>query len=184
VEAQQDIGVPPAAGTAGQPQKKVLVIDDNRTIVDLVRNMISMQGTYQVVVAYNGKQGLEQVEREHPDCVIVDVMMPEMDGFQVVRCLRGDERTRGTPLIILTALDTPEKEWTGYLSGADEYIKKPFKVNELHAAITRVMALTPHQREERLLRLAAGAAPTSPATTVPTSSRLSHHLDEEHSGSE
>jgi DNA-binding response OmpR family regulator len=138
--------------------KKVLVIDDSRTIVDLVRRAVEMQGSYDVIVAYDGVQGLEQYQREHPDCVIVDVMMPNMDGFQLVRCLRGDRQSAQTPLIILTALGSSDKRLTGLLSGADEYVVKPFKPAELCASIERVLAMTPEEREQRLLRLAGESA--------------------------
>ena len=79
--------------------KKVLVIDDNPTIVELIKYAVSLQGSYEVVVAYDGEQGLERISIEHPDCVIIDVKMPRMDGYQLVRCLRGDARTSDTPLI-------------------------------------------------------------------------------------
>jgi two-component system alkaline phosphatase synthesis response regulator PhoP len=138
--------------------KKVLVVDDSQVIVDLVRHAIQLQGKYVVVVARDGVEALEQYQRERPDCVIVDVMMPRMDGFQLVRCLRGDSTSSRTPLIILTALASPDKELTGYLSGADEYLTKPFKTSVLCETLDRVMTLTPEEREERLQRLADGGA--------------------------
>ena len=72
--------------------KKVLVIDDNPTIVELIKYAVNLQGAYNVLVAYDGVQGLERVYTDHPDCVIIDVKMPRMDGYQLVRCLRGDTR--------------------------------------------------------------------------------------------
>lgn len=137
--------------------KKVLVIDDSPTVIEMVRHTVEMQGKYAVVVAYDGVQGLEQYYRERPDCVIVDVMMPNMDGYQFVRCLRGDRGSSQTGLIILTALATKEKQLTGILSGADEYLTKPFKPTALYSAIERVMAVTPEEREQRLLELARDA---------------------------
>jgi DNA-binding response OmpR family regulator len=119
------------------PQKKVLVIDDNPTIVELIRHAVRMQGKYDVVVAYDGEQGLEQFYNERPDCVIVDVRMPNLDGYQVVRCIRGDS------------------EMTGLLSGVDEYLAKPFKPSVLCATLERVMQITPEEREQRLVQLAA-----------------------------
>ena len=139
-----------------QAAKKVLVIDDSPAIVDFVRHAVQQQGKYEVVVAYDGVQGLERYYAERPDCVVVDVMMPRMDGFQFVRCLRGDTKTSQTPLIIITALASPDKELIGYLSGADEYITKPFKPSVLCAALDRVLSLTPEERERRLQRLAEG----------------------------
>jgi DNA-binding response OmpR family regulator len=155
-----DREVVPPPGTASDPtvNKKVLVVDDSPVIVELVRHAIEMQGKYAVVVAYDGVEGLEQYQREQPDCVIVDVMMPRMDGFQLVRCLRGDSKSCATPLIILSALASPEKELTGFLSGADEYLTKPFKPSVLCETLDRVMTLTPDEREERLKRLADGGS--------------------------
>ena len=130
--------------------KKVLVIDDNPTIVELIKYAVSLQGTYEVVVAYDGEQGLERILVELPECVIIDVKMPRMDGYQLVRCLRGDARTSDTPLIILSAMTREEDQIIGMLSGVDEYLKKPFKPTELNAAIERVRLLTPTDRQRRM----------------------------------
>jgi two-component system alkaline phosphatase synthesis response regulator PhoP len=138
--------------------KKVLVIDDNPTIVELIRHAVGMQGKYDVVVAYDGVQGLECFYSERPDCVIVDVKMPRMDGYQVVRCIRGDLASAHTPLIILSALSSDDDQLTGLLSGVDEYVAKPFRPSTLYATLERVMRITPHEREERIERLAAEEA--------------------------
>lgn len=130
--------------------KKVLVIDDNPTIVELIKYAVNLQGTYNVVVAYDGVQGLEQVYLERPDCIIIDVKMPRMDGYQLVRCLRGDTSTADTPLIILSAMTREEDQMTGFLSGVDEYLTKPFKPVALNAAIERVLRLTPADRQRRI----------------------------------
>ena len=130
--------------------RKVLVIDDNPTIVELIKYAVNLQGTYEVSVAYDGVQGLERIDLEQPDCVIIDVKMPRMDGYQLVRCLRGDTRTADIPLIILSALARAEDQMTGMLSGVDEYLTKPFKPSALNAAIERVMLLTPVERQRRM----------------------------------
>ncbi len=135
--------------SSGNAIKKVLVIDDNPTIVELIKYAVNLQGAYQVVVAYDGVQGLERVFIEQPDCVIIDVKMPKMDGYQLVRCLRGDTRTADIPLIILSAMTREEDQMTGLLSGADEYLTKPFKPTALNAAIERVLRLTPADRQRR-----------------------------------
>ena len=135
--------------SSGNATKKVLVIDDNPTIVELIKYAVNLQGAYKVVVAYDGVQGLERVFIEQPDCVIIDVKMPKMDGYQLVRCLRGDARTANIPLIILSAMTREEDQMTGMLSGADEYLTKPFKPTALNAAIERVLRLTPADRQRR-----------------------------------
>lgn len=129
--------------------RKVLVIDDNPTIVELIRYAVGLQGVYQVLVAYDGEQGLALVLAEQPDCVIIDVKMPKMDGYQLVRCLRGDPATADIPLIILSAMTREEDQLTGLLSGADEYLTKPFKPAALNEAIERVLRLTPEERQRR-----------------------------------
>jgi DNA-binding response OmpR family regulator len=101
-------------------------------------------------------EGLERFNSEQPDCVIVDVKMPRMDGYQVVRCIRGDLASAHTPLIILSAMNEADDKLTGVLSGVDEYLAKPFKPSVLCATLERVMQITPEQREQRLTRLAAG----------------------------
>jgi DNA-binding response OmpR family regulator len=133
--------------------KKVLVIDDNPTIVELIKYAVNLQGAYHVLVAYDGVQGLERVYTEHPDCVIIDVKMPRLDGYQLVRCLRGDARTADTPMIILSAMTREEDQITGLLSGVDEYLTKPFKPSALNAAIERVLRLTPAERQRRMDQL-------------------------------
>lgn len=130
--------------------KKVLVIDDNPTIVELIKYAVNLQSAYNVVVAYDGIQGLEQVYKERPDCIIIDVKMPRMDGYQLVRYLRGDASTADTPLIILSAMTRDEDQMTGFLSGVDEYLTKPFKPVALNAAIERVLRLTPADRQRRM----------------------------------
>ncbi len=134
----------------GGAMKKVLVIDDNPTIVELIKYAVNLQGSYNVAVAYDGVQGLQRVFEEQPDCVIIDVKMPRMDGYQLVRCLRGDARTADIPLIILSALTREEDQMMGLLSGVDEYLTKPFKPAALNAAIERVLRLTPADRQRRM----------------------------------
>lgn len=136
-------------------KKKVLVIDDDRRIVELIRHTVAMHGKYDVLVAYDGVQGLERFHDEHPDCVIVDVLMPRMDGYQVVRAIRGDHSTAHTPLIILSALYEEDDKLTGLFSGVDEYMAKPFKPSALCATLERVMQITPEEREQRFEQLAA-----------------------------
>ena len=135
--------------SSGKTLKKVLVIDDNPTIVELIKYAVNLQAAYEVVVAYDGIEGLERVFAEQPDCVIIDVKMPRMDGYKLVRCLRGDPRTANIPLIILSAMTREEDQMKGLLSGADEYLTKPFKPAALNEAIEHVFTLTPAERQRR-----------------------------------
>ena len=142
-----------------QRTRKVLVIDDSATIVELVRHAVLRHGDFEVVVAYNGVDGLEQFYRERPDCVVVDVKMPGLDGFQVVRTIRGDTSSANTPLVILSALHGEDETLTGLLSGVDAYLPKPFAPSLLVATLDRVMAITPDERAERIERLASDSEP-------------------------
>jgi DNA-binding response OmpR family regulator len=144
-------------------KKKVLVIDDDQRIVELIRHSVAMLGKYDVLVAYDGVQGLERFQSERPDCVIVDVLMPRMDGFQVVRAIRGDGESAHTPMIILSALSEEVDQMTGKFSGVDEYMTKPFKPSVLCATLERVMQITPEERERRIEELAAMAEPINEA---------------------
>ncbi|HEX9035793.1 MAG TPA: response regulator [Ktedonobacterales bacterium] len=151
---------PSGAGIkTGQRTRKVLVIDDNTTIVALIRHAMLLHGGFDVVVAYNGVEGLEQFYRERPDCVVVDVRMPGLDGYQVVRSIRGDMAYANTPLVILSAMHGDDDVLTGLLSGVDAYLPKPFAPSALLATLERVMAITPDQRADRLERLADGEEP-------------------------
>lgn len=143
----------------GLRTKKVLVIDDSETIVELVRHTMLLHGGFEVVVAYNGVEGLRQFYREQPDCVVVDVMMPGLDGFQFVRSIRGDQSSANTPLVILSALHGEDETLTGLLSGVDAYLAKPFSPVLLLATLDRVMKITPDERADRMERLAENDNP-------------------------
>lgn len=135
--------------------KKVLVIDDNPSIVELVRYAVCLYGNYEVVAAFDGEEGLRRFYEDYPDCVIIDVKMPRIDGYQLVRCLRGDATSADVPLIILSAMIREEDKVQGYLSGVDEYLTKPFKPAALGAALERVMNISAEQRYQRMRDLAA-----------------------------
>lgn len=148
-----------AAQPAQPHPRKVLIIDDTVTIVEYTGHVLRKLGYTDIVVAYNGVEGLEQFYRERPDCVIVDVKMPGLDGYQVVRSIRGDLSAANTPLIILSALQQPDQRLTGLLSGVDEYLAKPFKPSALAEALDRVMKITPEERTQRMEDLANNDLP-------------------------
>jgi DNA-binding response OmpR family regulator len=151
-----------------QPQQthkpKILIIDDNPSIVDVIRRILTLDGTYEPIVAYDGVEGLERFEAERPVCVIIDAKMPNLDGFQLLRCLRGDASTAETALIMLTALVRPNEQQTGLLSGADVYLTKPFRFNELLAAIQQARNVTPAERLVKIQELLNAMPPISPET--------------------
>src|SRR5689334_22193913 len=123
-------------GTGRMP-KKILAVDDERHIVRLVQVNLQRAG-YDVVTAYDGKDALEKVESEHPDLVVLDVMMPYMDGFEVLQNLRKNPNTRELPVIMLTAKAQDADVFRGWQSGVDCYLTKPFNPMELKAFVKRI----------------------------------------------
>lgn len=131
------------------PARKVLVIDDEPGIVDIVETNLLGDG-FEVASAKDGKEGLEKVRSESPELVILDVMMPEMDGWEVLRHMEADPNTAGIPVIMLTAKASDEDYIHGLEEGAVEYITKPFYPQELVNRIKiTLMILNPRMRDER-----------------------------------
>lgn len=120
------------------PPTKILVCDDERHIVRLIQVNLERQG-YQVVTAYDGKEGLEKIQAEKPQLVVLDVMMPYMDGFEVLKNLRRDPATENLPVIMLTAKAQDKDVFEGYHYGADMYLTKPFNPMELISFVKRIM---------------------------------------------
>jgi two-component system, OmpR family, alkaline phosphatase synthesis response regulator PhoP len=117
----------------------VLVCDDERHIVRLIQVNLERQG-YQVVTAFDGKEGLEKVRSEKPDLCVLDVMMPYMDGFEVLKNIRKDPETENLPVIMLTAKAQDKDVFEGYHYGADMYLTKPFNPMELVTFVKRIAA--------------------------------------------
>jgi len=101
--------------------KKILAVDDEKHIVRLVQVNLERQG-YEVITAYDGKEALQKVEEERPDLVVLDVMMPYMDGFEVLQNLRRNPSTRDIPVIMLTAKAQDQDVFRGWQSGVDCYL--------------------------------------------------------------
>jgi DNA-binding response OmpR family regulator len=111
-------------------RKKILIVDDEIDLVETVRFPLEMEG-YNVLVSHNGEDGLNQARKETPDLILLDLMLPKLDGYKVCRLLKFDERYKHIPILMLTA-KTQEKDRTlGMETGANEYITKPFEMDEL-----------------------------------------------------
>jgi DNA-binding response OmpR family regulator len=119
--------------------KKILIIDDDLDTLRLVGAMLQRQG-YQLAVASSGEQGLVQAANESPDLVLVDVMMPEMDGYDVTRRLRSNPQTADIPILMFTAKTQLDDKVTGFESGADDYLTKPTHPAELQAHVKALLA--------------------------------------------
>jgi len=117
--------------------KKILAVDDERHIVRLVQVNLERAG-YEVITAYDGKDALEKVASENPDLVVLDVMMPYMDGFEVLQNLRKNQATRELPVIMLTAKAQDADVFRGWQSGVDCYLTKPFNPMELISFVKRI----------------------------------------------
>ncbi len=119
---------------------RVLVVDDVATNRLLLRAKLS-SAYYDVVVAESGTRALEVARREQPDMIMLDVMMPDMDGFAVCAALKTDEETAHIPVIMVTALDTPEERVRGLEAGADDFLSKPFDDLALFARVRNLMRM-------------------------------------------
>jgi two-component system OmpR family response regulator len=115
---------------------RLLVVDDEPDIVELLSASLKYHG-YEVATAASGRQAMEEARRFRPDMILLDVMMPELDGFDVLRRLRG-EGTR-TPVLFLTARDATEDKIKGLTLGGDDYVTKPFSLSEILARIQAVL---------------------------------------------
>lgn len=119
-------------------KKRILIVDDEKQLVSLVSLHMDMSG-YDVLTAVDGNKALKMIEEEEPDLVILDLMLPEMDGWEVCRRLRAAERTKDIPVIMLTARSGADDKLKGFECGADDYITKPFSPRELVARVKRVL---------------------------------------------
>lgn len=117
--------------------KRVLVVEDD----DDVRNFLSqeLKSYFVIQTACNGKEALEKLEEDRPDLIISDVMMPVMDGYELTRKLKTDDRYDDIPVILLTALNEDAKKAKGYDAGADDYIEKPFSMKMLVSRCVQLM---------------------------------------------
>ena len=129
--------------------RTVLIVEDDRNIADLLRLYLEKEG-YEVALAYDGLKGMEKFREAKPDLVLLDVMLPGLDGWGVCRAIRQDSKT---PIIMLTAKSETEDKVAGLKQGADDYITKPFEMKEVLARIEAVLrrsGLEPEKLSRRL----------------------------------
>ena len=129
-------------------RKKILLVDDSSTVL-LMEKMILSKSRYQLVTACDGQEGLDKAVAERPDLILLDVVMPRMDGFEVCRRIRA---TDDVPVLFLSARDTELDKVVGLELGGDDYLAKPFGIRELQA------------RVKALLRRSTASKPAAPAT--------------------
>ncbi len=149
-------------GNEASSRQKILVVEDEPSLIDTLRYSLARQG-YDVVVSSDGAQALEVARRERPDLVILDVMLPSLDGFEVCRILRQE---MSAPILMLTARTDEVDKVVGLEVGADDYLTKPFSMRELTA---RVKALL---RRVRLVREAVASEERQVDGYAPAAERL------------
>jgi len=122
-------------------QPLVLVVDDNKITTKLLARYLTAAG-YRVAEAYDGMECLEKIEEEMPDAVILDVMMPRLDGYETVQRIRADAKTRDLPVVIVTALNDVANQVKAIESGADDFLSKPIEDKLLIAKVKILTSLS------------------------------------------
>ncbi len=122
--------------------KKVLVVDDDEKTVELVKLYLNRDG-YRVITAYEGEEALQLARKAHPNLIVLDLMLPGIDGLEICRTLRNES---DVPIIMLTAMTTDEDRLRGLNLGADDYVTKPFSPRELAARVRAVLRRIPGER--------------------------------------
>ena len=148
-----------------EKQKTVLIVEDEKNIVDILRFNLQREG-YQTLEAYDGEDGLNKAKTEDPDIILLDVMLPKMNGFDVCRKLR--EEGYNVPIIILTAREEETDKVFGLEIGADDYMTKQFTMRELVARVSANI---------RRSAMAASAASTASSSAMPVAGDLSINTD-------
>jgi len=130
--------IPPAAPI---PERPILVVDDDAKIVRLVRTYLEREG-FSVVTAADGPSALDAIERHRPALVVLDLMLPELDGRAVIRAVRRDDEAAATPILIISARGSTIDRIAGFEDGADDYLPKPFSPAELVLRVKSILRRT------------------------------------------
>ncbi len=135
--------------SAGNLNAKVLIADDEPEVVHIMTLRLESRG-YQVIPAYDGMEALERARKDKPDVIFLDIMMPRMDGWEVLYHLKEDPATRDIPVVVVTARTGDADKLRGYSGGAIDYITKPFDLKSLGSIVERI--LEPRERERQMLQ--------------------------------
>jgi two-component system response regulator VicR len=128
---------------SARPTKKILCIEDEPEMIDLIRLILSRRG-FEISGANGGKEGLEMVRREHPDLVLLDLMMPQIDGWEVYQQMKSDPALKTIPVIVVTAkAQSIDKVLGLQIAKVDDYITKPFSPQDLLASVDKVLGSKP-----------------------------------------
>ena len=118
--------------------KRVLIVDDEPDIVELIEFSLKLENI-ECITAYDGEEGLSRAKEENPDLIILDIMLPKMNGYKIARLLKFDESYKHIPIIMLTARTQQSDVALGKETGADEYVPKPFSMDELVGMIKKYL---------------------------------------------
>ena len=121
-------------------KKKILLIDDDKNMVKMLKIRLESEG-FNVLSAYDGEEGIEKTLKEKPNLIILDIMLPKMDGYQVCHKLKEDKKTWDIPVLMLTAKDDLESRFIGLFSGAIEYMSKPYESKTLLRNIKQMLSM-------------------------------------------
>ena len=119
-------------------RRRVLVVDDEEDVINVLRLVLSKSG-YDVITAASGMDGLMRAQSESPEAILLDIMMHEMDGWEVLKLLKLDEATRNIPVVILSARVEPKDKIRGLQEGAVDYVTKPFAVREILEKMSAIL---------------------------------------------
>jgi two-component system alkaline phosphatase synthesis response regulator PhoP len=129
-------------------KKKILIVDDEKALVSLVALHMQMAG-YEVLFTNEGWSAIDICKRDKPDLVILDLMLPKLNGWEVCRRLRSDDETKDMAVIMLSARGELEDKLRGFDAGADDYVTKPFSPKELVARVKRILDRSVSQKEKK-----------------------------------
>ena len=118
--------------------KRVLIVDDEPDIVDVIEFNLKLE-SIECITAYDGEEGLSKAKEENPDLIVLDVMLPKINGYKIARLLKFDESYKHIPIIMLTARTQQSDVALGKETGADEYVTKPFSMDELVGMIKKYL---------------------------------------------
>ncbi|MCG8618475.1 MAG: response regulator, partial [Desulfobacterales bacterium] len=123
----------------------IMIVDDSPTNIDILAATLKDQ--YRLTIAKSGRTALDRIDKQIPDLILLDILMPEMDGFEVCRRLKADKRTRDIPVIFITAVEAAEHKTRGFELGAVDYITRPFPKSEVRARVRTHLAMRQMHRE-------------------------------------
>ena len=129
-------------------QKRILIADDEEDVVTTLKFTLEKEG-YQCLTAYDGKEALDKAKSENPDLILLDIMMPKMNGYKVARLLKFDQKYKHIPIIMLTARTQEKDRVLGEETGADTYVTKPFEMNDLLSVVNETLRSAPPGEEEK-----------------------------------